>query len=129
MDNGSISEGWAGQKNAVSESDADWVEIDFSEYYPIQTINIATLRDDVQYSSISSSDTFTLYGIQDFLIQYWNGNAWSTIKQIVGNNKVLITATFPTVFTNKIRIYVTKAADGKARIVEVEAIGHELFHL
>ena len=76
--------------------------------------------------------TFSLYGMTDFDVQYWNETKkdWETVSAglITGNNLVWRRVRFPIspVTTSKIRVVVNPAAaakDAVARIVEVEAWG------
>jgi hypothetical protein len=116
-------EGWAGNITTLSTSTPEWAIIDWEEKRPINEIVVYTLADAINYSSVTPADTFTTYGLQDFLIQYWNGLAWVTLEEVVGNNHVMYTSNFPVVMTDKIRIYMTKAADSRARLIEVQANG------
>ena len=68
--------------------------------------------------------TFSLYGLRDFSVQGWNGTAWVTLGTVTGNTLVKRTVTFPAYTTSRIRILVTNALAGYARITEVEAWGH-----
>lgn len=120
-------EGW-NSSGTPSVNSPEWVVIDWKEPRPIHTINVFSLADAIQYYSLTAGQTFTLYGIVDFKIQYWNGTSWTTIDDVIGNNLVKYQANFSTITTSKIRILVTKAVDNYARIIEVEAIGTSVVH-
>jgi hypothetical protein len=68
--------------------------------------------------------TFSLYGITAFSVQTWNGSAWVTQATVTGNNLVKRTVTFPAISTDRIRVNVNGAVDGKSRIMEIEAWGN-----
>ena len=69
----------------------------------------------------------TLYGLQDFEVQYWDTstNQWATVPngQLTNNNLVMNVFIFNEVTTPKIRVHVTNARAHFSRIVEVEAYG------
>ena len=69
--------------------------------------------------------TFSSYGLSAFQVQYWDGSAWQTVSggSISSNNKVWRKVSFANVTTDRIRIYITGAADGISRLAEVEAYG------
>jgi hypothetical protein len=71
----------------------------------------------------TAGQTFTLYGLQNFQVQYWDGAAWQLVPggTVTGNNLVWYTVSFPAVTTTKIRIWVTAALNTWTRITEVEA--------
>jgi hypothetical protein len=68
-------------------------------------------------------DHFTKDGIIDFDVQYWTGHVWKNVPggAIRGNKNVWRKITFPTLTTNKIRVFVRKASGSYSKIVEVEA--------
>jgi hypothetical protein len=115
--------GWNSASPTLSVATPEWVTIDWKEIRPINRIDVFSLADAITYGSVSPSDTFTLYGLQDFLVQYWNGTGWATLETFVSNNKVWATSSFPITWMSKIRIYMTKSPDSYGRLVEVEAIG------
>ena len=118
-------EGW--QTEAYpSVSSPEWLEIDFKEKKYLNKISLFTIKDSVNYTTVTAGDTFTLYGVVNFDMQYWNGTVWVTVKSVLNNNQVWVDATFPTVSTDKIRIYFTEALAGRARIIELEAWGYEM---
>ena len=99
-----------------------WLEIDFSSSKTISEIDVYTVQDDYSNPTyVTESTTFSLYGITNFSIQYWDGASWQTIQTVTGNNKVWKKFTFSPITTSKIRCYITATTDGYPRIVEMEA--------
>lgn len=85
------------------------------------------MRDDHWNRVAPTENTvFTLYGIKNFDVQYWNSTAWTTIPygSITNNDKALRKFVFPGVITNKIRVVVNDGLAGYSRIVELEAWGY-----
>ena len=74
-------------------------------------------------SEPTATMTFSLHGITDFDVQYWNGSTWVTVPggAVNGNNLVWRKFTFPSVATAAIRVNVRNALNSYSRIVEVEA--------
>jgi len=113
--------GWS---DATPDAYPDWIEVDFSGSKTINQINIFTLQDD--YSSPvepTPNTTFSLYGIVDFDVQYWDGSSWVTVPNgsVVGNDKVWRTFTFSDITTSKIRTLVRKSLANYSRVTEIEA--------
>jgi hypothetical protein len=116
-----ITGGW---KDATANSYPDWLQIDFNGSKTINEIDVFTVRDDISNSvEPTESDTFNLYGITAFDVQYWNGSSWVTVPNgsITNNNKVLTKLVFSAVTTTRIRVVVNNALASYSRIVEVEA--------
>jgi RHS repeat-associated protein len=103
----------------------DWLEVNFNSSRTISEIDVITQQDDPQNPlEPTLSQTFSLYGITAFDVQYWNGSAWVTVPggSVTGNNKVWRQFNFSPVTTNKIRLVVNGGADNSfSRVVEVEA--------
>ena len=102
----------------------DWLQIDFNSPKTIGEIDVYTVRDDFgNPAEPTDAETFTLYGITDFDVQYWDGANWVTVPggSVRNNNKVITKVTFPPVTTTRIRILVLNGLAGFSRIVEVEA--------
>jgi hypothetical protein len=103
-----------------------WLQIDFNGQKTINEIDVFTLRQDIlTQADPSPTDTFNNYGVTAFDVQYWTGSAWQTVPggTVTNNNLVWKKLTFTAVTTSKIRVMVNAAADGIARICEVEAWG------
>jgi RHS repeat-associated protein len=103
----------------------DWVEISFNGSKTISEIDVITQQDDPQDPvEPTLAQTFSLYGITAFDVQYWNGSGWTTVPggSVTGNNKVWRQFNFSPVTTTKIRVVVNGGADNAfSRVVEVEA--------
>ncbi len=118
---------WAatgGWKDATANSYPDLLQIDFNGSKTIDEIDVFTLRDDISNPvEPSLSDTFSVYGITAFDVQYWNGASWVTVPNgsITNNNKVQTKLVFSAVTTTRIRVVVNSALAIYSRIVELEA--------
>ena len=103
----------------------DWIQVDFNGSKTISEIDVITQQDNYQNPvEPSLSQTFSLYGITAFDVQYWNGSSWVTVPggSVTGNNKVWRRFTFAPVTTSKIRVVVNTGQDNTySRVVEVEA--------
>lgn len=113
-----------GWNNATPGLFPEALQINFSGTKTISEIGVFTVQD--AYSAPSeptAAMTFSLYGITDFDVQYWNGAAWVTVSggSVSGNNLVWRKFTFASVATTAIRINVRNALNSYSRIVEVEA--------
>ena len=113
--------------DSTYNSFGDWVEVNFSGSKTISEIDVITQQDDPNNPvEPTLTQTFSLYGITAFDVQYWNGSAWTTVLggSVTGNNKVWRQITFTPVTTTKIRVVVNGGADNAySRIVELEAWG------
>jgi hypothetical protein len=114
--------GWA---DATSNAYPDWVQIIFSGSMTIDHVVVYTVQDNFA-SPIEPTDTqtFSLFGVTDFTVQGWDGNAWVTLGTVTGNNLVKRTVSFAAYTTDRIRINVTNALASSSRITEVEAWGN-----
>jgi hypothetical protein len=102
----------------------DWLEVDFAGTYPIDEVDVFSVQDNYTAPSTPTPTmTFSLYGLQNFEIQYWTGSAWADVPggAIVSNNLVWRQVTFSPLSTSKIRIWVTNALGTWSRIPDVEA--------
>jgi hypothetical protein len=118
--------GTGGWNDGTRDVYPDSLEVSFSGEKRIDEIRLFTLQD--QYRSVQEPTpdmTCNVYGILDFEVQYWNGNAWVTVPNgsITNNDRVMRIFSFPEVTTTKIRVWVTNARVHYSRIVELEAIG------
>ena len=108
---------------------SDWLEVSFNGSRTISEIDVITQQDDPQHLvEPTLAQTFSLYGVTAFDVQYWNGSAWATVPggSVTGNNKVWRQFTFAPITTSKIRLIVNGGADNAfSRVVEVEAWGRE----
>jgi hypothetical protein len=100
----------------------DWVQIVFNGSKTIDHVVVYTMQDNYE-TPVEPTDTmtFTLRGLTDFTVQGWNGTIWVILATVSGNNLVKRTVSFTAFTTNQIRINVTGALYGLARIIEIEA--------
>jgi RHS repeat-associated protein len=116
-------EGW---NDATPDSVPDWFQVDFAGSKSIDEIDVFSLHDNYTVENTpTETQTFTLYGLLAFDVQYWNGSAWVTVPggSVTGNNKVWRKFTFSPVTTSKIRVWINQVPDSWSRLVEVEAYG------
>ena len=113
--------GWAdGTPNAYP----DWLEVDFAAAETIGEVDVFTVQDNAAAPSTPTPTmTFSLYGLQNFEVQYWTGSAWTDVPggAVTNNNLVWRQVTFTPLATSKIRIWVTSALASYSRITDVEA--------
>ncbi len=117
---GGVFNGWIGNSPTMPQ----WVQVDFGQVRNIQEIDVFTVQDNFQNpSSPTQAMTFSLYGLQGYDVQYWNGSSWVTITggHVTGNDKVWKRFTFPTIATSKIRVLTGASPDSYSRITEIEA--------
>jgi hypothetical protein len=118
---------WAnggGWRDGTPDAYPDWLQIEFNGAKTISEIDVFAVRDDyANPAEPTESETFSLYGITSFDVQYWDGSAWVTIPNgsITNNNKVWTKIVFAPITTTKIRVLVNNAQASYSRIVEVEA--------
>jgi len=104
----------------------DWLEIDFNGSKTISEIDVITQQDDYQNPvEPTLTQTFSLFGITSFDVQYWNGSAWTTVSGgSVTEQQGMAAVYFSSITTSKIRVVVNDGADHAfSRVVEVEAWG------
>jgi PKD repeat protein len=111
-------------KDDTPNSFPDWLQVDFNTSRTINEIAVYAVRDDYTNTSEPTDATvFSIYGIVNFDVQYWNGSGWTTVPggSVTNNNRVITRITFPSVTTTRIRVVVNAAQAGYSRIVELEA--------
>ncbi|HEY5839427.1 MAG TPA: MBG domain-containing protein [Pyrinomonadaceae bacterium] len=116
--------GSGGWEDGTLNAFPDWIEVNFGAAKAIDWINVYTLQDNFTNSvEPTITQTFSLYGITDFDVQYWSGSTWVIVPggAVNGNNNVWRKFTFPTVTTTKIRVFVRNGLAGKSRITEIQA--------
>ena len=116
-------EGW---NDATPGSVPDWIQVDFAGSKTIDEINVFSLHDNYATENTpTETQTFTLYGLLAFNVQYWNGSSWTTVPGggVTGNNKVWRKFTFAPITTNKIRVTINATPDAWSRVVEIQAFG------
>ena len=77
----------------------------------------------VTLASEALGQTFSLYGVTDFQVEYWTGSQWALVPggAVAGNTQVWRQLLFAPVTTTAIRITVTGTVDLWTRLTEVEA--------
>ena len=119
----------------VSVASPQILTVTFASAESIKEISVTTVRDSFTDNRAvrSLTETFTQFGIQDFTVEANVGGSWVTLATVTNNNKIWRQLRFAAVVATAVRIVVTKAADGYARIAEIEAfdeptsISHVLF--
>ena len=118
-----LGEGW---NDATENVVPDWIQVDFAGSKTIDEINIFSLHDNYTLENTpTETQTFSLYGLLSFNVQYWNGSSWVTIPggTVTGNNKVWRKFTFSAITTSKIRVHINTVPDAWSRVVEIQAFG------
>ncbi len=116
--------GGGGWNSAYYGNFPEWLQINFNGNKSITQAIVYSVQD--QYwapSQPTDTMTFNNYGLVNFAVQAWDGSAWTTLATVVGNNLVKRTVNFAAFTTDRIRIYVTGAADGYSRMTELEVFG------
>jgi F5/8 type C domain-containing protein len=114
-------EGW---NDATENVLPDWFQVDFAGTKTIDEIDVFSLHDNyTEPNTPTETQTFSLYGLVNFEVQYWNGTAWVTIPggSVSGNNKVWRKFIFAPITTSKIRLWITSVPDSWSRLVELQA--------
>jgi RHS repeat-associated protein len=104
----------------------DWIQVDFAGSKTIDEISVFSLHDNYTVENTpTETQTFTLYGLLNFNVEYWNGSSWVTVPggSVTANNKVWRKFTFSPITTSKIRVYITAVPDAWSRVVEIQAFG------
>jgi RHS repeat-associated protein len=120
---GNSVEGW---NDNTPNTMPDWIQVDFAGTKTIDEISVFSLHDNYTIENTpTETQTFTLYGLLNFDVQYWNGSSWVTVPggSVTGNNKVWRKFTFSPINTAKIRVNITAVPDAWSRIVEIQAFG------
>jgi len=102
----------------------DWVQIDFGATRTVAEIDVFSIQDNyMSPQEPTETMTFSLYGVNDFEVQYWTGSVWQTVPggSVTGNNKVWRKFAFAPVLTSSIRVVVTRVPDTFSRFAEIEA--------
>ena len=112
--------GWNDDTNSVFP---DTFDVTFNAVYTIGEIDIISLKDNFSTpGNPTPTDTFTLYGLTSFVVQYWDGSAFQTLYTTTNNNLVWAKITFAPVATNRIHLIINDSADHTwSRLVEIEA--------
>ena len=116
--------GGTGWNDGTPNAGPDWLEIHFASAQPITEVDVFSVQD--AYTAPVEpmfGQTFSLYGVTDFQVEYWTGTQWALVPggAIVGNSQVWRQLLFTPVTTTAIRITVTRTPDPWTRLTEVEA--------
>ena len=117
-------ESGGGWNDATPNVFPDDIQVTFNGTKSINEIDVFTVQDNyMNPSEPTPTMTFSLYGITDFDVQYWNGTTWVTVPNgsVSGNNLVWRKFTFPAVSTNAVRVNVRGALNTYSRVTEIEA--------
>lgn len=125
--NGNIRGPWSdgeGWNDATENVLPDWFQVDFAGSKTIDQIDVFSLHDNyTEQNTPTDTQTFSLHGLVNFQVQYWNGSAWTLVPggNVTGNNKVWRKFIFTPITTNKIRLWITGVPDSWSRLVELQA--------
>jgi hypothetical protein len=113
-----------GWNDGTGNTFPDWLEVNFAGPQTITEIDVFTVQD--SYASPVTPTLgmpFSLYGLTDFQLQYWDGTQWLVVPggTISGNNQVWRQIQFPALTTTRIRVLATNGSGGYSRLTEVEA--------
>ena len=103
-----------------------WLEVDFGATRSVQQIDVIGCQDNTATPGEPTlATTFTLYGIEDFDVEYWNGSSWAVVTggSVTGNDKIWKQFLFTPISTTKIRVLIHGSVDGYGRLAELEAWG------
>lgn len=114
----------SGWQDATPNVFPDWLEVAFTGQKTISEVHVFSMQDDFNDPvDPTEAMTFTIFGIQDFDVEFWTSSAWQLIPggSVLNNNKVWRKVSFAPVTTTKIRVVVKRALAGQSVIMEVEA--------
>ena len=112
-----------GWNDSTPDTYPDWLQAEFNGIKSISEIDIFSVQDNYTNPvEPTETQTFSLYGLTNFEVQYWNGSAWLTVPggNITGNNKVWRKLTFPAISTNKVRVQILNSLGTWSRLTEIE---------
>jgi RHS repeat-associated protein len=116
----------SGWHDATNGGYNDSLQIDFNGSKTINEIDVVTIQDNYPNPvEPTEATTFSVFGITDFVLEYWNGSGWVSVPgaSVTGNNKVWRKFTFAPITTTRIKVVVSNSLNGYSRVVEVEAWG------
>jgi Tfp pilus tip-associated adhesin PilY1 len=113
-----------GWNSAGANNYPEWLQINFSGSKSITQAIVYSVQD-TYWAPVEPTDTMTFnsYGLVDFAVQGWDGSSWITLATVSGNNLVKRTVNFSAFTTDRLRIKITRGADGYSRATEVEVFG------
>lgn len=116
---GASSNWWQSSGNPSSGS-PQTLDVDFGASRTIDRVEVVSQQDSGNVEPTEQM-TGTSFVLQAFKIQYWTGSAWADVPgaTVTGNSKIVVPLQFRSpVATTKLRLSVTAAAGGSARVVE-----------
>ncbi len=113
-----------GWNDLTGNSWPDWLQLDMGSVQSVAEVNVFSVQDN--YASPvepTEAQTFSLYGLTSFEVQYWTGSAWQTVPggSVTGNNRVWRRFSFAPVSTSRLRVLVLDARGSYSRVTELEA--------
>jgi Tfp pilus tip-associated adhesin PilY1 len=113
-----------GWNSAGANNYPEWLQINFNGSKSVTQAIVYSVQD-TYWAPIEPTDTLTFnnYGLVDFAVQGWDGSSWITLATVSGNNLVKRTVNFSAFTTDRIRVSITRGADGYSRATEVEVFG------
>ena len=115
--------GWS---DATTNQTPDWLEVDFPGMKLIEEVNVFSMQDNYGAPvEPTPTQTFTLWGLRAFEVQYWDGADWVPVPDgtVTTNTLVWRRFTFVPLVTSKIRVFITGPLNGNSRVMEVDAWG------
>lgn len=115
-----------GYWTASTTASAQWVQVNFASSYSINRILVSFDHDSsaLPTSKLTTANVCNNECVRDFVVQYWTGAAWQDISEtsFTGNNRSIRDIAFSSVTTNRIRVYMTRAAvTGGYKIAQIKA--------
>ena len=115
-----------GWNDGTPNAGPDWLQVNFNGSKTIDVVNVFSMQDNYTAPlDPTPTMTFTSWGVRGFEVQYWTGTTWAIVPGgvVTNNNLVWRQVAFAPITTSRIRINVTQALQGYARLIEVEAWG------
>jgi hypothetical protein len=115
-----------GWNDGTTNQYPDWLEVAFNGPKLIEEVNVFSMQDNYG-SPVEPTEamTFSLWGLRNFDVQYWDGSEWLTVPggEVANNTLVWRKVVFVPLTTSKIRVHISAALNGNSRMMEVEAWG------
>jgi hypothetical protein len=66
-----------GWNDGTPNASPDWIQVDFAGLKLIEEVNVFSMQDEYGAPvTPTPSMTFTLWGLRNFEVQYWDGSVW-----------------------------------------------------
>ena len=116
---GGVFNGWIS-----TQSMPQWLQVDFGQMRSINELDVFMVQDNYQNPATPTLQmTNSLYTLNAFELQYWNGASWVPLAGASNNNKVWVQFQFTPFSTTKIRVLTSASPDNYSRLTELEAWG------